>query len=372
MFSWKKDRSVNGKERYYMASQWRLMWWKFKKHKVALGGGAVLICLYTVAIFCEFVSPYNSYRNFGKYINAPIQRIRFFDDGEFHLRPFVYGLKCTIDSRSRYRTYTINKYEKYPIYFFIRGDEYKLWNLFKTDLHLFGVKEDDPMFLFGTDKLGRDLFSRTIYATRISLSIGLIGVFLSFSLGILLGGIAGYFGGVLDNVIMRVVDVLVSIPTLPLWMALAAAVPMTWSSLQVYFIILLILSFFGWCSLARIVRGKFLSLRQEDFVLAATLIGSKRNRVIFRHMLPSFLSHIIVSLTLAVPSMILAETALSFLGLGLRPPVVSWGVLLHVAQNVRTLDMYPWRLIPALFVIVSVLAFNFMGDGLRDAADPYR
>ena len=372
MFSWKKEESVKEKERYYMASQWRLMWWKFKKHKAALAGSAILICLYTVAIFCEFVSPYDSHRSFKKYINAPIQRIRFFDDEGFRLRPFVYGLEYTIDPRSRHRTYTINKYEKYPIYFFVRGDEYKLWNLFKTDLHLFAVKEGDRMFLFGTDKFGRDLFSRALYAMRISLSIGLIGVFLSFSLGILLGGIAGYFGGVLDNLIMRTVDVLISIPALPFWMALAAAVPMSWSPLGVYFMIVLILSFFGWCGLARVVRGKFLSLREEDFVLAAIITGSNRNRVIFKHMLPSFFSHIIVSLTLAVPGMILAETALSFLGLGLRPPVVSWGVLLHVAQNVRTLDMYPWRIIPALFVIVSVLAFNFLGDGLRDAADPYR
>ena len=332
----------------------------------------MLINFYVLAIFCEFFSPYDPQRSFRKYINAPIQRIRFFDDEGFHFRPFVYGLKSEIDPRSRRRIYTISKYKKYPIYFFVRGDEYKLWNFFKANLHLFGVKESDAMFLFGTDKMGMDLLSRIFYATRISMSIGLIGVFLSFLLGISLGSISGNCGGGVDNVIMRCVDLLVSIPRLPFWMALAAAMPINWPPLRIYFLILIVLSIFSWGGLARVVRGGFLSLREQEFVLAARVSGSSEVRVMFRHMLPSFFSYIIVSLTLSIPGMILGETALSFLGLGLRRPVISWGVLLQAAQNVRTLDMYPWRIIPVFFVIACVLAFNFVGDGLRDAADPYR
>ncbi len=359
------------KESFYVASQWQLMWRKFVRHKLAILGGIILAVLYTTALFCEFLSPYDVGKR-RDYIYSPPQRIHFFNEEGFHLRPFVYGLKQTEDPETWRRIYSEDKASKYPIYFFIQGDKYKLWNLFKTDIHLFGVKEPGVLFLFGTDKLGRDLFSRNMYAARISLSIGLVGVFLSFVLGCLLGGISGYYGGSVDMGVQRVIEVLISIPAIPLWMGLAAALPPDWPPIRVYFGITIILSIISWCGLARVVRGKFLELKEEDFVMAAKLSGASEPRVIVRHLLPSFLSYLIVSITLAIPIMILGETALSFLGIGLRAPVVSWGVLLQQAQNVRSVTLNPWLLIPGLFVVITVLAFNFLGDGLRDAADPYK
>ena len=366
------DKKEQRKEEYYMASQWQLIWRKFRKHKLAMAAAPILGFLYFLAIFCEFISPYNPLTRFPKYLNAPPQRLHFFDQAKgFQLRPFVYGLKREINPETLRRTFALDKSRKYPIYFFIRSETYKLWNLFESDLHLFGAR-DGPMFFFGTEKLGRDLFSRTIYAARISLSIGLVGVFLSLVLGTMLGGIAGYFGGVADSIIMRAVDLLVSIPTIPLWMGLAAAVPRDWSIIRTYFAITIVLSVVGWAGLARVVRGKLLSLREEDFVMAAKLSGATNTRIIARHLVPSFLSYLIVSLTLGIPGMILGETALSFVGLGIQPPAVSWGTLLQDAQNVRSVAHHPWLLIPCLFVVVTVLMFNFLGDGLRDAADPYR
>ncbi len=347
------------------------MFRKFKKHKLAVMGGIILAIFYFVAIFCEFFSPHNIYKQNLKYIYCPPQRIHFFDEDGFHLRPFVYGLKRTIDPDSWRKIYTSDKEKKYPIYFFVRGDDYKFWNLFEADIHFFGVKEE-AIFLFGTDRLGRDLLSRSIYAARISLSIGLVGVAVSFVLGSILGGISGYYGGTSDMIVQRVIEFLISIPIIPFWMALAAALPPKWSVIRIYFAITIILSLRGWCGLARVVRGKFLELREEDFVMAAKIAGTTDQRIITRHLLPSFLSYLIVSVTLAVPGMILGETALSFLGLGLRPPVVSWGVLLKDAQNFRTVALHPWLLIPGLFIVIVVLVFNFLGDGLRDAADPYR
>jgi len=365
-------RKVNIEEGYYVASQWQLMWRKFKKHKLAMFGGIILAGFYITAVFCEFLSPYDIYKRYPDYMYCPPQRIHFFGEkGSFHLRPFVYGVKGKWDIETFQTIYTVDKTNKYPIHFFVHGDEYELWNLFKGDLHLFGVKEG-TIFLFGTDKLGRDLFSRNIYAVRISLSIGLVGVVFSFILGCILGGISGYYGGIPDTIIQRVIEFLICIPTIPLWMGLAAALPLEWSSLKVYFGITIILSIIGWCGLARVVRGRLLELREEDFVMAAKIAGATDGRIIFVHLLPSFLSYLIVSLTLSIPAMILGETALSFLGLGLRPPVVSWGVLLNEAQNVQTVALHPWLLIPGLFVIIVVLAFNFLGDGLRDAADPYK
>jgi len=369
----KEDKKeISGEERYYTASQWQLMWRKFIKHRLAIVGGTILAIFYIVAMFCEFFSTQDIYRRYPKYIYCPPQRIHFFDEkGIFHFRPFVYKINRELDPVTWERKFIEDKNRKYFIYFFLRGDEYKLWNLFPTDVHLFGVKEG-TIFLFGTDDLGRDLFSRTLYAARISLSIGLVGVALSFILGCILGGISGYYGGTADMIIQRVIEFLISIPRIPLWMALAAALPVDWSPIKIYFGITIVLSTVGWCGLARVVRGKLISLREEDFVMAAIIAGATDGRVITRHLLPSFLSYLIVNLTLAIPTMILGESALSFLGIGLRPPVVSWGVLLKQAQNVRTVALHPWLLIPGLFVIITVLAFNFLGDGLRDAADPYK
>jgi peptide/nickel transport system permease protein len=310
---------------------------------------------------------------FHEYIYCPPQRIHFIDDeGKFHVRPFVYAYVPSRDPKTLARVYTVDKTRRHPIYFFVRGEPYKLWNLIPLDVHLFGTKDRQTLFLFGTDKLGRDLFSRTLHASRVSLSIGLAGVAISFILGSLLGGISGYYGGAPDMVIQRLIEFLMCIPHVPLWMTLSAALPPEWPPLQVYFGITIILSLLGWCPLARVVRGKLLSLREEDYVMAAKIAGARERRIIAKHLLPSFASYLIVHLTLAVPGMILGETALSFLGLGLRPPVVSWGVLLSEAQKVKAVYMNPWLLIPGVFVIVAVLAFNFVGDGLRDAADPYK
>ncbi len=366
-----EDRSL---ERMYAASQWQLMWRAFRKHHMAVAGSILLLVIYVgTVVFCEFLSPYDIDTVRAEYTYTPPQWPRFVDsEGRFHLRPFVYGWTVEEDPVTWQDIFVLNKEEIYPIHLGVRGDAYKLWGLFRTDWHLFGVKaEGGVIFLFGTDKLGRDLLSRVLYAGRTSLSIGLIGVALSFVLGNLLGGISGFYGGAVDNIIQRIIEFFISIPTIPLWMGLAAALPPEWPPIQVYFGITIILSFLGWTGLARVVRGKLLELREEDFVMAAKLVGETDLGIIRRHLLPSFLSYLIVSLTLAVPGMILGETALSFLGLGLRPPVVSWGVLLSDAQNFQTVAIYPWLFFPGLFVVVVVLSFNFMGDGLRDAADPY-
>lgn len=358
-------------EQYFIASQWQLMGRKFKKHKLAILGGIVLAFLYFCGLFCEFIAPNIVETRNAKYPFAPPQKIHFVHEGEFRLRPFVYGIISERDEETWKKIYTENKEEIYPIHFFIRGKPYKMWDLFWTDVHLFGVK-DGVIFLFGTDSLGRDLFTLNLYAARTSLSIGLVGVFLSFVLGIILGGVSGYYGGRADVIIQRIIEFLISIPTIPFWMALSAALPKDWPVIRIYFGITLILALRGWCGLARVVRGKILELREEDFVMAARLSALREVDIIGKHLLPGFLSYLIVHLTLAIPYMILAETSLSFLGLGLRSPAVSWGVLMHEAQNVRTIALRPWLMIPGMFVIVAVLAFNFLGDGLRDAADPYK
>jgi len=356
-------------ERYYYASQRELIWWRFTRHKAAIVSAALLILLYLGAAFAGFLSPYTKDMRFRDHQTAPPTKIHFVKPGG-GFQPYIYAYAREMDQETFRWMFTEDTSQIYPIKFFIEGEEYKLLGLFKTDIHFFGV-EGAPMFLFGTDQLSRDLYSRVWAGARISLSIGLVGVFLSFTLGVVLGGVSGYFGGFVDDAIQRVIDFLLAIPGLPLWMTLAAALPRDWPTLKMYFAITVILSILGWCGLARVVRGKILQLREEDYTLAAQGAGASSWRIITRHLLPGFTSHLIVSITFSIPGMILSETALSFIGLGMQPPAVSWGVLLQDAQSLSAVAHQPWLLIPAIFVIMTVVLFNFVGDGLRDAADPY-
>lgn len=347
--------------------QWRLMWRQFRRHRLAMIGAVILIPIYFVAIFAGFFAPASSTTAYTKLPYAPPQALHFSTHGTY-----VYGVRATRDPETFAQTFTVDKSQRVPVGLFVHGDGYRLWGLINTDIHLIGPKQRGvPFFLLGADQSGRDLLSRLIYGARVSLSIGLVGVAASFLLGMLIGGISGYCGGAIDNIIQRIIEFLMSIPTLPLWMALSAALPGGWGPLFRYFAITIILSLIGWTGLARVVRGRFLQLRTEDFVLAAELDGARKPRIIVRHMLPAFSSHIIATLTLAIPAMILGETSLSFLGLGLQAPVVSWGVLLSDADNLRVVSDAPWLLAPGVAVVIAVLALNFVGDGLRDAADPY-
>jgi peptide/nickel transport system permease protein len=297
--------------------------------------------------------------------------VHLFHEGQF-VGPFVYGMNYTLDMQNLKRVYAVDTSKVYPIRFFCCGEPYKLFGFIPGDTHLMCPAEGGTMHLLGTDRLGRDMLSRIIYGARISLTIGLFGVAVSFVLGIIIGGIAGYYGGVLDLVVQRIIEVLQSIPHIPLWLALAAIMPVSWSPLLVYLGITLILGLLDWTGLARAVRSKLLSLREEDYVLAAQLMGARPSRIIGRHLIPGFMSHLIATATIAIPGMILGETALSFLGFGLRPPITSWGVLLTEAQNINVVALYPWLMLPVIPVILVILAFNFLGDGLRDAADPYK
>jgi peptide/nickel transport system permease protein len=363
----------SAEERIAFATQFQLTWWRFRKHRVAVWSGIIVILFYLAAIFADTIAYTDPQATDSRRSYIPPQAIHLLDeDGAF--RPWVHGLKGKRDLKTFKIVYTVDPDSKLYLRFFAEGYPYHLFGLFPTTTHLFGVangKAEDGLYLLGTDLLGRDLWSRLAVATRISLSIGLAGVSVSLFLGVLLGGLSGLYGGAVDTLIQRLIEIIRSIPTIPLWMGLAAALPNTWSTAQVYFAITVIISFIGWTDLARVVRGQFMSLRNEDFVIAAELAGASRLRIIFRHMLPSFLSHVIAATSLALPAMIISETSLSFLGLGLRPPAISWGVLLQDAQNIQTLGIAPWLLVAAIPVIIIILAFNFLGDGLRDAADPY-
>jgi peptide/nickel transport system permease protein len=358
------------------AGPWRLVGRKLVRQKLAMAAGLVILLLYLIALFCEVIAPGLPETSRAQYTFAPPQRLGLFvskPDGTSTFQLHVKGYRTEIDKVALRRTFVVDENRVVPVGFFVKGPAYTLWGVFPMDTHLIGpLRPTDTMYLLGTDRLGRDLFSRLIYGTRVSMSIGLIGVSLSLLLGVVLGALAGFYGGWVDMLIGRLVEVVSAMPTIPLWLGLAAAIPLTWSPLQVYFVITIIVSLLAWTSLAREVRGRFLALRNEDFVTAARLDGSRERRLIFRHILPSLTSHILAVVTLAIPTMIVAETSLSFLGIGLKPPVVSWGVLLQDAQNVRTVATAPWLLFwPAAAVVTAVLSFNFFGDGLRDAADPY-
>jgi peptide/nickel transport system permease protein len=362
-----------GEQRIFVASQWQLMWWRFRKHKLAVASAFVILGFYVVVVGADFLAYADPDLSEAQRSLMPPQRLYLFDGWRF--APHVRAVKGARDPQTFKRVYRADPDDKIPVRFFAQGFEYRFLGFIPTTRHLIGVDGDrdaaKTIFLLGTDVQGRDLWSRLVYGTRISLTIGLIGVSMSLVLGVLLGGLSGFYGGFVDTLIQRVIEILRSIPTIPLWMGLAAALPRDWTILQVYFAITIIISLLGWTELARVVRGRFLALREEDFVVSARLVGCSQMRTIFVHMVPSFMSHIIAATTLALPAMIVSETALSFLGLGLRPPAISWGVLLQQAQNVQTVAISPWLMLPALPVIVAVMAFNFLGDGLRDAADPY-
>ena len=352
----------------YALSQWQLMWRKFVRNRAALVGGVVIILFYLSALFADFLAPYTLSTRFRDRLYLPPQAIHLIDEGR--LRPFVYGITLEVDPVTFRKSYAPEPEVKYPIVFFAKGEPYKLFGLINAERRLF-LADGGVVNILGTDRQGRDMFSRILLGSQISLTIGLVGVVLSLFFGTILGVVSGFFGGFVDDLIQRLIELVRSFPSIPLWMALSAAVPVTWPSLWVYFAVTLILSLIGWTWLARQLRGKVLSIRGEDYITAAKLMGSSNSRIIFKHLIPASLSHIIVISTLAMPSMILAETALSFVGLGLQPPITSWGVLLKEVQDIQSIAIYPWVFTPVIFIVAAILAFNFLGDGLRDASDPY-
>lgn len=364
------ERLTADQEKYYMAGQWKLMWWRFRRHRPAVVSAVVLGLIYFSTIISEWIAPYDLHTRHAKYIFAPPQAIHFFHEGSFR-GPFVYGLKMERNLDTLQRVYTPDLTKPQPLRFFCSGAPYEFWGMVHGTFHLVCPASDGTLFLLGTDRLGRDMFSRIVYAARISLTIGIIGIALSFTLALILGGLAGYYGGWVDMVVQRITEILKSFPHLPLWLALSAALPVTWSPLLIYFGITIILALLDWPSLGRAVRSKLLSLREEDYAAAAQMMGAKPARIIGRHLLPGFMSHLIASATLSIPSMILAETALSFLGLGLRPPITSWGVLLNEATDINVVAVNWWLMLPVVPVILVILAYQFLGDGMRDAADPY-
>jgi peptide/nickel transport system permease protein len=365
-----EDPGTRENERFYQASSLTLIWWKFKRNRLAVVSAFVLLFFYLTIPFVEVIAPYGQNQRNGNFLYAPPQGVHFFHEGRL-VGPFVYPYSFTFNLDTFTRDYVVDHAKPQPLRFFCKGPRYRFWDLVDADFHLICAPEGGTFFLLGTDRLGRDIFSRIIYGGRISLTIGIVGIVVSFTLGLIFGGVAGYLGGWVDSVIQRVIEILRSLPELPLWLALSAALPVNWSPLVVFFGITIILGLLDWPGLARAVRSKLLALREEEFVRAAVLMGASRRRIIARHLIPNFMSHLIASATLSIPSMILGETALSFLGLGLRPPITSWGVLLNEAQNLAAVNLQPWLLWPIAPVVLVVLAFNFLGDGLRDAADPY-
>ncbi len=359
----------------YSLSQWQLMWRKFVRNRAALSGGIIILLFYFVALFGSFLAPYTLTTRFRDRIYMPPQAIHFFDNGQF--APFVYGVKTGLNLETLERIAEVDPTTKYPVSLWVKGEPYRLFGLIPLDRHLFGIagnmgdESEGAITLLGTDRQGRDMLTRIIIGSQVSLTIGLVGVALSLSLGTVLGVVSGFFGGWVDELIQRLIELVRSFPSIPLWMALSAAIPAAWPPMRIYFAVTLILSLIGWTWLARQLRGQVLTLRNQDFVLAAKLMGAGNGRIIFKHLVPASIGHIIVVATLAMPGMILAETALSFLGLGLQPPVTSWGVLLKEVQDLQSIALYPWVFTPVLFIVLAILAFNFLGDGLRDAADPY-
>lgn len=357
-------------ERIYLASQWQLMWWKFKRHRLAVVALVFLCALYATVPFSEFLAPYEYGSRHTDFIRSPPQPVHVFDQGRF-VGPFVYGTDYHLDMKTLRRIYVPDHGKVQPIRFLCHGDPYRFWGVIPADTHLMCPAQGGTLFLFGTDRLGRDVLSRILTGARVSMTVGLIGISISFCLGLVVGGLAGYYGGWFDMLSQRLIEIVHSIPHIPIWLALAAIMPVTWSPILVYFGITVILGLMDWTGLARAVRAKLFALREEDYVMAARLMGARTPRIIARHLLPGFISHLIASATITIPSMILGETALSFLGLGLRPPIVSWGVMLNEAQNINVVVLYPWLMLPVVPVILVILAFNFLGDGMRDAADPY-
>lgn len=378
MAIFKKKKPQNDESRY-MASQWKLMWIKLKKHKLAKFSMIVLAILYIGALFADFLAPYGLEDFTGLYKDTAPTKVHWRDEDGSFSRPYVYKLQKVNDKKTYTVITTEDTSEKYYVDFFAKGPEYKLFGLIPTDVHLYGLVDEqgEPNMearinIFGADSVGRDIFSRLLYGGRVSLTIPFVSAAISFVLGILLGGISGYFGGWIDNLIQRIIEVISAIPSIPLWLALSAAIPPGISVTAMYLYITIILSFIGWTGLARTVRGRFIALRKEDFVMAAKLAGVSDFKIIVKHLVPGFLSYLIVSLTLGIPGSILGETSMSYLGLGMKAPATSWGVLLKETEALATVAQCPWKMIPLIFVIVTVLAYNFLGDGLRDAADPYK